>query len=838
MTEINQGGADRPLILGQVTDVRPYKSQNGGSSKVALPGYERQRSRLSGRFRDLDRAFEEEVQLSTSLGASDPELVVVFEALDEQVDLARIADRLGFEIISESEATESPDDDFPRTTKKDKTSPVPSCLHAICVDQTALRGLLGQWKKWRRTGEYEHGYAKLRDLFAHLKDVRAWGPQDRLKLVDWDAHLDQLLPDVDHDLELELWFRKSPELRARADAEVRLLVEQSGGRVLSSAVLEQVGYHGVKCVVPLSLLKRLVAGDFDAVTVVKSSHVMYLKVSGQSYLFSDQSGPTSITDTVPTPSGSPILCLLDGVPIANHRLLRGRVVVTDPDDLASLSSTRSEVRRHGTAMASACIWGDLSEPSPPSSRPLLVRPILAPSAKTRDELEELPAEDLAPDVMVRVFRELFDGDGDVPPSGADVVVLNLSVGDPAMPFDTVMSAWGRTIDWLSHQYGVLVVVSAGNHGAIPVPTGVGTIAGLNGEERARAVSAAVAESVPRRSLLAPADSINALTVGALNSDGSDLLPPGSYSFDPAEDLTVVNPLSAIGGGHRRSVKPELIAPGGRVLFRVPLPGLPDNESLEPALSTARGPGIRVAAPNASDEVFTTGTSPAAALVSHSAARLVEAIDAISPGRLKRELAVGAKALLVHGARVASSLLVDERLGHAAHGYGSIERNLSDGCAENEATLLFFGSLGANEMCDLRLPLPDGLQASGVKRLTATLAWLTPVNWRHRQYRRAVLSFAKPAGMTELPKASDVPSEDAKRGTVQHSVWEVNRAIPHGRGRDLELTVQCVEQAGGLRGERVSFAVAMSLWVAPELQVDVYEQVREQVQPRVPIVPGS
>jgi hypothetical protein len=62
--------------------------------------------------------------------------------------------------------------------------------------------------------------------------------------------------------------------------------------------------------------------------------------------------------------------------------------------------------------------------------------------------------------------------------------------------------------------------------------------------------------------------------------------------------------------------------------------------------------------------------------------------------------------------------------------------------------------------------------------------------------------------------------------LQHTVWEVSRAVGVGVGTDLNLTVHCKEQGGGLRGERVDFAVALSLWVAPELGVDVYTQVQQ------------
>ncbi len=53
--------------------------------------------------------------------------------------------------------------------------------------------------------------------------------------------------------------------------------------------------------------------------------------------------------------------------------LRGRLQFDDP---ASLDARSVGLRVHGTAMASLVIHGDLSEPEPPISRPLYVRPVM------------------------------------------------------------------------------------------------------------------------------------------------------------------------------------------------------------------------------------------------------------------------------------------------------------------------------------------------------------------------------------------------------------------------------------------------------------------------------
>lgn len=822
---------ERPVLWGEVGPPRLFTPNTGGGATVDVPTRASQGQRLRTRFTELDNAFNEQAVLTQSLGATEPQLVVVFEAVDEREDLSDVAARAGLEILTEVDREYEPDPNFPRRTKNKNLS-VGGCLHAICITEQAKNNVLAQWRKWQTAGSVDVGYAPLRRLFEHMKDVRPWGPADRVRAAGVAEALEGMLPG-NHSVEIELWFRQAESARTRAESEVASLIELSGGRVISSAQVADVGYHGMKCSVSLDLLRRLAEGDYDAVAAVKSAHVMYFRVSAQSYALSDE-GPAAQPLVAPLPTGDPVLCVLDGVPVANHPLLAGRVVVTDPDDLGAGTAAEIDLRRHGTAMASVCVWGDRSRGESPAARPVLVRPILTPARDTSDGWEELPASALAPDLMRRVFRELFEGDGSSGASAPSVVVVSLSVGDPAAPFDGIVSSWARTLDWLSVRYGVVVIVSSGNHGTLAVPDGTDALLALSGADRAEAVNAAVAETNPRRSLLAPADAINALTVGALNEDGAGDVPVTGYQFDPSDGTLIVNPTSGLGAGHHRSVKPDLLAPGGRSRFMLPVLG--NATEIQPAKQLARGPGIKVAAPKGG-EAFTVGTSPAAALVSRAAARAVDAVLDLAGRPLTRaELAVATKAMVAHSARVPEDLLVHEDLRHSAHGYGTLPRHLADGCNSNEASILYVGNIGENESRTLAFPLPNGLQVRGVKRVTATLAWLSPINWKHRQYRRAVLEFAKPTGFSNLGTALGAVGDRPKRGTLQHVEWEVIPAVGVGQGTDLELTVNCKGQAGGLQGERVDFGVVLSLWVAPELRVDVYAQVQQQIAARVAVSP--
>lgn len=835
------GGASpgRPIILGQVGAPQSIKRTGGGGSRISLGNVAKRVARLDARFDALEAALGDQLQLVQSIHAADPQLVLVMEAREETIDLSGVADAMGIEIVAEVESRVEPDNEFALTSAKPRSPLVSSCLHAVCVNQTSLEELRTLWRIWKADRKLPWGRSKLRDFFEHLKDIRPWGPQDRLKMIDWDAHFAGRDPDVVVSIDIELWFRGSDVTRSSAQANVTALLARDGGTVTSSAIIQQVGYHGLKATVPNRVLEQLARGNFDGVEVVKSANVMYLKVSGQDALPAGEDTTEDVVVTAPTPTGNPVLCLFDGVPAANHPVLSGRLTILDPDDLES-DYTVGE-RRHGTAMASAAIWGDRNIEQVASARPILVRPIMRPCEETYPPVEELPTNALAPDLMQRAFRDLFEpGPDGASPAAPDVAIINLSMGDPATPFDTVLSAWARTIDWLSYEYGVLVIVSAGNHARLDLaPSNSHELAALTGADRREATLAALARQQNSRRLLAPAESINALTVGAIHEDGAKNSPLG-YRVDPNDGLVSVSPISATGSGYRRSLKPDIAAPGGRAYFSS---GGPPEETIRFAPAAALGPGIKVAGPNGNRETYTIGTSVAAALVSRQAVRLHDVIDEVTTGRTvtRRQRASAIKALLVHGVDGFADLSASPLQLERAVGNGILLRDFSGGCETNEAVLLFLGQIGGAQEQTLSIPLPDGLSVREAKRIDGTLAWLSPVNWRHRQYRRAALSFVTPEGpIPSLGTARGISADAAKAGatTVQHLSWTTASAWAAGRGSEITIRVKCFEQAGGLNGELIDYAAVASVWVAPAIDVDVYTQVRDQVRARVAVQPGA
>lgn len=832
--DLTSNDRSRPVLFGHVGPARSIAGPRGGSTpRVAANHASARLARVDARLGEALEEMKSQVDLATSINAADPQLVLVMEAVEDRIDLVAAAQKLGLEVLVEVDSAAEPDDEYALISDRPRDPVVHTSLHAVCASQTAFENLRRAWGTWKRTKQVP-GNAPLRDFFSHLKDIRPWGPEDRLKLIASPDYLSQLIPDVDHPIEIELWYRGSQESRFKAQDEVVLLVESEGGTVHSATVIPEIGYHGVSCVIPTRLLQRLAAGDLADVQLIKSSNVMYLRVSGQDVGTHPEPSEDSAAPAGPSPEGEPVVALLDGVPVTNHPLLGDRLILVDPDELESRYG--ADERRHGTHMASAIIWGDLSTGrAQPLTRPILVRPIMAPAADTIGRVEEIPREWLTPDLTWRAFRDLFEGIDGRPPIAPRVVILNLSMGDPATPFDSLISAWARMVDWLSFHYGVLVVVSAGNHRRLPL-AGLDSVelAALSGDERRRAMLDAQAADLLGRRMLSPAEAINAITVGAIQSDAAPTGVASPYILDATDGLRSISPVTALGGGYRRSIKPELAAPGGRVTFQTPVaPGA----HVDFRDSGTRGPGIRVAHSTPPSETFVSGTSVAAALVTRQAARLHDALDVITDGAAlsRRQEAVAVKALLAHG----TSKFEEPELAHDAvflgAGHGMLARDLSEGCAPNEAVVLYLGALRPKTSQEILLPLPDGLGLRELKEITATLAWISPVNWRHRQYRQAALSFARPAGaIPSLDSPINVSADTAKRGatTVQHLKWETNQAFGSGRGSNLSLTVKCFDQAGLQDQGPIDYAVALSLRLASSIGVDIYTQIRDQLQVRV------
>ncbi|MCK4659372.1 MAG: hypothetical protein KAV82_07610 [Phycisphaerae bacterium] len=134
-----------------------------------------------------------------------------------------------------------------------------------------------------------------------------------------------------------------------------------------------------------------------------------------------------------------------------------------------------------------------------------------------------------------------------------------------------------------------------------------------------------------------------------------------------------------------------------------------------------------------------------------------------------------------------------------------------------------------------LPLPPSLSGRpGLRRLVATLAWLTPVNPRHKDYRQAYLWYRLPEDILAVARAS-LDTDATSRGTVQHRILEGERATAFSDGDTMPITVSCKAYAGHLT-EPVPYALAVTLEVADP--IDIYTEVHDRIRPVIEIDASS
>ena len=251
--------------------------------------------------------------------------------------------------------------------------------------------------------------------------------------------------------------------------------------------------------------------------------------------------------------------MLDGVPIALHRVLQDRLVLDDPDDLQNTTIVAGRV--HGTAMASLILHGDLNAKGPSVGRPLYVRPLLL---TTENGSEQSDKNRLLVDTVHRAVLRMRGSAGEeaVAPT---IFLINLSVGDPRRPFTQTVSPLARLLDYLANKYALLFLVSAGNATTsltIPGFSDWTSFIAAPPADREKAILTGLNAAKHERSILSPAESLNALTIGAHHHDDVGQRRPAAYAVDPFDDPRLPNPSSALGLGYRRAVKPEIYQPGG------------------------------------------------------------------------------------------------------------------------------------------------------------------------------------------------------------------------------------------------------------------------------------
>jgi hypothetical protein len=870
--------AERPLLA--LTRPSKLVPGPGRSPRERVPGISagRQSQRLGPKFDRLSEVLPDPARLAelrNDPSAIVPERALVFEVKGTLTDFYRALGSIpGLELLGEEEGEVAADDDFAIVDDGQRKTgiAVPVRLYFTIPDAEALRELVRLWNLFKAGQPLGYGKSQWKNVFEHLSDVRPWGPKDRLTeetIANWKERL-AAARDEPVRFEVEFWYRDHQVRRETAAHAFQTEALRLGGRPLDWSDIAPIRYHAALVEVPASVIEELVTHPH--VGLAKFDDIMLLRP--QSVVGEPSNDRDTESEALAGPAAAPepnrvVAALFDGLPLASHSFLAGRLEIDDPDDFASEYGLAEE-QRHGTAMASLILHGDLNEPHPPVKHRLYVRPVMFPQQLgfgPRDEL--LPLDSLGVDLMWRAFHRMMEGEEANPPgtpavpaSAPTVRIVSLSLGDPTRRFAGVMSPWARLLDYLAWRYNLLVLVSAGNvTDAVPLPESDtwNAFETATAEERQAEMLRSILAQRATRRLLSPSEAINPLTIGACHDDNAAPSGAAVMAVAPYASAHLPNPSSALGLGFRRGVKPELLFPGGREQVRSNSTHAPI--AVKPIGSPVRYFGIKAAAPGQAGQTnfvnLHNGTSVATALAAHNAIRVLESIedmptDPAYPVVDDRYHGVILKALLVHAARwddettdVLRPLVDPDGSMHHEHvkdeltrlfGYGrpEIERVLD--CTMQRATLIGWGTIRDKEIDQYRVPIPAGLEGiRGFRAITVTIAWLTPLNLGHRMYRMAKLEGG-PGGDKKFSLGVDnakvQPSHNAvARGTVFHRRWEGEKAVSFADNGDLLLNVSCKAAAGEMDAD-VMYGVAISIEVGQDVAVPVYEEIRTRLRAAV------
>lgn len=863
------------LVFPDKRVLAPDKAKGFPLGSLKLPDHKTQTARIEKQIGLLKDDFARyQASMTGALSGLEPEMALVIEIVGRLDDFKQAIETVGLEWLGETELDEleAEDDGFYELDEAGKRTgkPLSGRMFLAMSNVAGLQEILRLWNIWKSSQNLPTGKAKWKTVFEQLVTLRRWGIEETLfetgMINRWKELIVPLQPDQKITFQVDLFYRKDIKKRRRSEEVIKNLLTNLGGSYSSKIDMPEIAFHAIKAELPsqtiTTLLEKISAPNTDVdFELFKFPGIMYFRPTGQSLASSEEGEGQPGTFPPGESNFEPIAALLDGAPLSKHEALIDRIEIDDAFNLESAYGIGE--RKHGTAMASLILHGDRSSPNTTTlSRKLYCIPVMEPDRQHPNGDEHMADDIFFEDRIYLAVKRMFEGYGDVPPQARSVKVINLSIGDSAREFIHTPSPWARLLDWLSYKYRVIFCVSAGNYcDNIDLGLNQQQFSALPDSEKIRISIASISRNLSSRRLLSPAEAINAITVGSIHTDDSgDNYRKTSQRVDILPSKSLFSPAMRLGFGFRRSIKPEILMPGGRQLYQAPMQNASHLYRIDKSIAE---PGQKVAVDSReqgmlSSESFWRGTSNATALATRCAVRIYDMLDSLRSS--EREdipeslMSVLMKTLLVHGAKQDENgkkyleyALKDDSNSRQFKqviarylGYGAvdIERVLS--CTAQRATVLGCGEIHENEVHEYAFPVPIGFSAQRLwRRLVVTLAWLTPINTDHRNLREAKL-ILEPGGENWANQVLKLARQDGHhtqvgRGTVQHEVLEGNSRIQaFEEGERILIRVTCKRDATTHLEEIIPYGLAVTL--ESKEDIPIYQEIRARIKPAVRIAP--
>jgi hypothetical protein len=191
--------------------------------------------------------------------------------------------------------------------------------YLLVPDARALAQLLSLWRDWLAERPLAAGFTPWRDVFALLRDLRPWGPGDRVNEEDRLALTEEAADLADTDMmrvEIELVFRASALAGGRVESTLLDAVRAVGGSVVDRSRIDNIAYHAILALLPAAAVRSIMA--LTPTSIAGLDPVMHVRPQAVSFSIETADPSPSIVTSPSLPEGSPIVALLDGVPVSEH----------------------------------------------------------------------------------------------------------------------------------------------------------------------------------------------------------------------------------------------------------------------------------------------------------------------------------------------------------------------------------------------------------------------------------------------------------------------------------------------------------------------------------------
>ncbi len=476
---------------------------------------------------------------------------------------------------------------------------------------------------------------------------------------------------------------------------------------------------------------------------------------------------------------------------------------------------------HGTFVGGLALYGDIAERIRAREFVPQLR-LFSGKVFNDDGHDQTEFVEKAVETAVRDLHELYG-----------CRVFNLSYGDLNKVYDgRHVRGLAYTLDRLTRELGVLFVVPTGNllYSLLPA------------DAREHYPDYLLAESAR---LLDPATSLNALTVGGLarHEASRDAQRYANHLEDrPLARTDQPFPLTRCGPTINGAIKPDIVEHAGNVA--IPRAG---GGFRNAGLGVVSLHGGFAGGPAFSEDI---GTSYAAPLVAHKAARLLAELPDATPNLLRA--LIGAHARWPQ----ACEALLNPDGGTAGRdkllrvvGYGCLDEAALFRSLDSVVTLLAEERIENDKHHFFELPLPESFWSRGrrTREVSVAMAYSPAVRTTRLDYRMCKLSFTLVAapdldavtqafirnreeGMGERGTGRWLPNSVRKGGTLQVSRWSFKQPIAHDNKLFVVITRQDSAWSDG-SDDNEPYAFTVTLADREHANVNLYAEVRAVLEAR-------